>query len=258
MNVFENLSNKLTYSYIKNIKRWMECPVCHRKMIFEKGRSAWVCNDCSYALPEEEFLDDFVFWFCDGCNEYLNVQDGFDRKRTNWVCTKCGFDNDITFANLRGQCKDCGKLLMNPDATICSECKTIRMRKAKAVLDSVADFCEILKDALQSNDSHSQQTYDFIECDEDDEEEEIEWKCANCGCTDLNSLWDEDDTFYCSRCQHRTSKITGKDDVVECPYCHRMRDRKAMYCRYCNDSVWMPSTKEEFEEIDKDLKKLGY
>lgn len=82
--------------------------------------------------------------------------------------------------------------------------------------------------------------------------------CANCGNSNSNTLWDEGDTIYCSLCHHRTSLATGRDDVVECPYCHRMRDRKALYCRYCNDSTWAPSTQEEFEEIDTDLKDLGY
>jgi hypothetical protein len=37
-----------------------------------------------------------------------------------------------------------------------------------------------------------------------------------------------------------------------------MRDRKAMYCHFCNDSTWEASTDEEFEEIDKDLSDMGY
>ena len=37
-----------------------------------------------------------------------------------------------------------------------------------------------------------------------------------------------------------------------------MRDRKAMYCRWCNDSTWEPSTQDEFEETDKILKEMGY
>ena len=52
------------------------------------------------------------------------------------------------------------------------------------------------------------------------------------------SLWDEDDTFYCSKCAHRTLYETGEDDLVECPYCHEMKDRKAHYCRHCNE-VWL-------------------
>ena len=61
-------------------------------------------------------------------------------------------------------------------------------------------------------------------------------KCANCGNTDQEFLFDEDDTFYCSICDHRTRKDNGMDDSVECPYCHQMRDRKAYYCRHCNMS----------------------
>ena len=49
----------------------------------------------------------------------------------------------------------------------------------------------------------------------------------------------------CDFCGHEVAPGT-----VECPYCHRMRDRKAMYCRYCNDCTWEASTQEEFEETD--------
>lgn len=45
--------------------------------------------------------------------------------------------------------------------------------------------------------------------------------------------------------------------IVECPYCHRMRDKKAMYCRWCNDSSGEESTEEEFNEIDKKLKDMN-
>ena len=53
-------------------------------------------------------------------------------------------------------------------------------------------------------------------------------KCANCGNEDKKTLWDEGDTIYCSKCTHRTRKDNGKDDLVRCPCCHKMRDRKAM------------------------------
>lgn len=59
-------------------------------------------------------------------------------------------------------------------------------------------------------------------------------KCANCGNTNQSSLFDDDDTIYCSKCCHRTSKSTGKDDLVICPICHHPRDRKAAYCMWCN------------------------
>lgn len=83
-------------------------------------------------------------------------------------------------------------------------------------------------------------------------------KCANCGNEDERTLWDEGDTIYCSKCCHRTRTDNGENDEVECPYCHRMRDRKAMYCRYCNDTAREASTEEEFQEIDDILKQMGH
>lgn len=146
-----SIADKITYGYMKNIKHCMECPVCHDKMTFKKNTKAWVCDDCGYSLLEQEFLDDFVFWFCYGCGEYLNTQDGFKRKGTSWMCTKCGFDNDTTFSNIKGECKDCGKLLDNPNATICSGCETILMIKAKQALDTDSEIYYTLSDALKED-----------------------------------------------------------------------------------------------------------
>lgn len=75
-------------------------------------------------------------------------------------------------------------------------------------------------------------------------------KCTNCGNDNPATLWDEGDTIYCSVCTHRTRKTDFEDDSVQCPYCHRLRDKKAMYCRYCNSSDWTPSSPAEFAEID--------
>ena len=61
-------------------------------------------------------------------------------------------------------------------------------------------------------------------------------KCANCGNENEMTLWDEGDTIYCSECCHRTRKEDGEDDLVECPVCHHMKDRKAYYCMWCNNS----------------------
>ena len=76
-------------------------------------------------------------------------------------------------------------------------------------------------------------------------------KCTNCGNDNPATLWDEGDTIYCSVCTHRTRKTDFEDDSVQCPYCHRLRDKKAMYCRYCNSSDWTPSSPAEFAEIDQ-------
>ena len=59
-------------------------------------------------------------------------------------------------------------------------------------------------------------------------------ECAYCGNEDENTLWDEGDTIYCSRCCHRTRTENGEEDLVECPHCGGMRDSKAYYCRHCN------------------------
>lgn len=126
-----SIGDKFTYAYIKNIKRWMECPVCHEKMTFKKREKAWVCDSCSYTITEKDFLDDFVLWFCDECGAYLNAQDGFDRHRNKHICQKCGYENDTTFENVKGMFIDCGKVLENPDANLCDDCKQARKQKAK-------------------------------------------------------------------------------------------------------------------------------
>lgn len=80
-------------------------------------------------------------------------------------------------------------------------------------------------------------------------------KCANCGNEDPKTLFDEGDTFYCSVCCHRTQTATGQDDLITCPFCGRLRDRKAMYCMWCNtplDATPSPD-RETYEELDKTL-----
>ena len=80
-------------------------------------------------------------------------------------------------------------------------------------------------------------------------------KCANCGNTDPRTLFDEGDTFYCSKCCHRTQTATGQDDLITCPYCGRLRDRKAYQCMWCGNSIGQnnPPTQEDYEEIDASL-----
>lgn len=84
------------------------------------------------------------------------------------------------------------------------------------------------------------------------------FNCAICGNSDQNDLFDEGEVIYCSKCRLRTRKDTGTPDLVKCPYCHRPRDRTAYQCRFCHDTNWLPSTKEEFGEIDALLHSYGY
>lgn len=127
-----SIGDRVSYFYIKNIKKWMFCPSCKNgKMTFNKKNLLWKCEDCSYHFSEEYFLDDCVFWFCDECDSYLNNQEGFDSHASRHICQKCGYENDTTFENVVGICSDCGKKLPNPDATLCADCRENRRKKAK-------------------------------------------------------------------------------------------------------------------------------
>lgn len=260
----KNIVEILTSAYIRRIKKWMFCPACQNgKMTINKKSTLWTCEDCGYTLSADEFEDDYVFWFCDECNTYLNNQDGFDRHASRHICQKCGYENDTTFDNVKGMCSDCGKIISDPDATLCIDCKQARKVKAKEWLKTAGKVVGVAAVAvgtayLASQSSGDDGNTDYKYIPDGDDEGDGGMRCANCGNTDENTLWDEGDTIYCSKCAHRTSVDTGEDDVVECPYCHRMRDRKAMYCRWCNDSTWEPSTQDEFEETDKILKDMGY
>ena len=126
------LSDRTTYFYIKNIKKWMFCPACKNgKMTFNKKALLWTCEDCEYHFSEEYFLDDCVFWFCDNCEAYLNNQENFDRQASKHICHHCGYENDTSFDNIKGSCSDCEKLLPDPNATLCADCRQERRKKAQ-------------------------------------------------------------------------------------------------------------------------------
>ncbi len=128
----KNIIDLLTYAYIRRIKKWMFCPACQQgKMTINKKSTMWTCEDCGYKLSADEFENDYVFWFCDECNTYLNNQEGFDSKAERHICRNCGYENDTTFDNLKGICSDCGKIIPNPDSTLCADCRQERKRKAK-------------------------------------------------------------------------------------------------------------------------------
>lgn len=80
-------------------------------------------------------------------------------------------------------------------------------------------------------------------------------RCANCGNDNPKTLHDEGDTFYCSLCCHRTQTATGQDDLITCPYCGRLRDRKSYSCMWCGSVIGqnIPPTKEEYAELDESL-----
>lgn len=138
----KNVTERLTYAYIKHIKKWMYCPACQNgKMVINKKSDMWICEDCGYRLSSDEFEDDYVFWFCDKCNAYLNMQEGFDRNCEKFVCQKCGYENDLTSDNIKGMCEDCGKTLPDPAAHLCVDCKMkrkkARRKKAGSILSGL-------------------------------------------------------------------------------------------------------------------------
>ncbi len=131
----KSILERITYAYVRRIKKWMFCPACQQgKMTIDKNSIIWTCENCGYELTADEFEDDYVFWFCDECNSYLNNQEGFDRKASRHICRSCGYENDTTFDNVKGICSDCGKIIPNPNATLCADCKQARKDKAKAWL----------------------------------------------------------------------------------------------------------------------------
>lgn len=216
----KSILDRLAYAYIRKIRKWMFCPVCHDgKMTINKDSTVWTCE-------------------------------------------KCGYENDTSFSNVKGVCSDCGKIIPDPEATLCIDCRQSRKEKTKQrlinaakIVGTVAAVASVAYLASQPSDEDENNNYTPLS---GDDEEGFSMKCANCGNTNESTLWDEDDTIYCSVCHHRTNKENGEEDLVECPYCHRMRDRKAYYCRYCNDSTWRQSSSKEFKEIDNDLKEMGY
>lgn len=128
----KSIVDRITYAYIRKMKKWMFCPACQQgKMTINKKSTLWTCEDCGYRLSADEFEDDYVFWFCDECNTYLNNQDGFDRRASRHICCNCGYENDTTFDNVKGICTDCGKIIPDPDGTLCADCRQERRRKAK-------------------------------------------------------------------------------------------------------------------------------
>ena len=96
----KSVADRLTYAYIRKIKRWMFCPACQNgKMTINKKSTMWTCEECGYQLSADEFEDDYVFWFCDECKTFLNKQEGFNRGAVKHICTECGFENDTTYIN---------------------------------------------------------------------------------------------------------------------------------------------------------------
>jgi len=137
-NTKKSLKDRWNYFYISKIKKSMTCPSCKQdQMIIDKKTSIWKCKKCNYELSNSEFENDYVFWFCDECDTYLNTQENFDKRLKKHICCKCGYENDITNDNIKGICSDCGKTLANKNQTLCDDCKQIRKERTKQWLIAI-------------------------------------------------------------------------------------------------------------------------
>jgi len=87
-------------SMYASVKHWMDCPVCRSPNVFlgPEGKK-WKCPDCGYTISDKE-KNKSVFWFCDACETFLNVQKGFTTKTGRWTCTECRYENDVTDGNI--------------------------------------------------------------------------------------------------------------------------------------------------------------
>lgn len=73
-----------------------DCPACRGKnMMLGSERKLWLCADCGYKISDRVMQDE-VFWFCDECDAFLNIQAGFTDKNNEWMCTDCGHKNSMT------------------------------------------------------------------------------------------------------------------------------------------------------------------
>lgn len=84
-----------------SVKYWMTCPSCRGENVcLWPSSNRWICQDCGYSIIEAHRLKN-VFWFCDDCDTYMNVQTGFKQNTSNtWKCTECGFENDVSTNNI--------------------------------------------------------------------------------------------------------------------------------------------------------------
>lgn len=129
-----SISSRITHMYLRNVKKWIYCPACrHGKMRINQTKSAWVCEECGYLLSDNDLASGYVFWFCDKCDSYLNIQNSFNPNSNKHVCQVCGYENTISPANIEGICLDCGEILSDPNASYCETCKAVHTKRRRTV-----------------------------------------------------------------------------------------------------------------------------
>ena len=218
----KSLIDMVNYAYIRRIKKWMFCPACcDGKMQINRASTLWKCEDCKYTLSADEFEDNYVFWFCDECETYLNNQEGFDKNASKHICRKCGYENDTTFDNIKGICADCGKTLPHADATLCVDCKEVRKQKAKDWLITAGVIAAGLIVAATTTSNEQPQadsTLDYTPLDDNTTEDDDEVyglgpgrfpTCKSCGAE--MTRFDGWAWYTCPFCEDKVRIIEGKE-----------------------------------------------
>lgn len=221
------LGERLTYFYIRRIKRWMVCPACRDgEMTMNKKAGHWECKHCGYTLSAEEFKDGYSFWFCDDCDSYLNNQEGFDAHASKHICRNCGYENDTTDGNLKGTCSDCGRILPEPEATRCADCKQARREKAKKWLKTAGKVVGVVAVAAagaiylatreKNDDQYAEASGLPDEGDGGDDDDEVYGlgdgnfpTCKTCGAT--MTRFDGWACYTCPECEDRVRIIDGTE-----------------------------------------------
>ena len=89
-------ANRSMYAHVKYEQ---DCPVCRSSHMFSYSLlGKWRCIDCGYMLSGIKKVTG-ILWFCDNCETYMNIQAGFSTKKKKWICSECGFENDVSRKN---------------------------------------------------------------------------------------------------------------------------------------------------------------
>ena len=89
----------LKAAYLICLHQVCGCSFCERLRII-RARVAIAVNPPKIGRMTAEEKETAVFWFCDDCETFLNIQDGFSTDSGTWVCTECGYDNNVTEENI--------------------------------------------------------------------------------------------------------------------------------------------------------------
>ena len=168
--------DRLSNAYTRRIKKWIPCPACQRAIMrIDNSHDLWTCEECGYQVSASSIENTAVFWYCAECHAYLNRQDGFDSSSERHVCTKCGYDNDLSEINIKGVCRNCGASLPNFKDKYCADCKRKRRDKTIKRLVLTGEITAVVVAALHGlSDLASSKTdgdYGF-EFDDDERYEE--------------------------------------------------------------------------------------